>query len=290
MDKYSLQDKVVVITGGTGGMGKALAIRFAQEKAKLAILGTTSSRVDQCLRDIASHCSVPPIGFALDVACAEEVQNTFAAIFDTFGEIHVLINGAGIQSPIGLFAENPISDWIRTIQVNLIGTMLCIKAVLPSMMKAQYGKIINFSGGGATSPRPRFSAYGTSKAGVVRFTEILAKELRPYHIDVNAIAPGAVNTRMLEEVLNAGKALAGEEYDKALEQKEKGGTSPTLAAELAVFLASPASDGITGKLISAVWDSWQEKAFQDRLRKDPDFGTLRRIDERNYFKREDSQK
>lgn len=287
MKELLLKDKVVVITGGSGGIGRALAIRFAQEKAKLAIVGATQTRVDQCLRELTPY-SVPTIGVALDVACPEEVEKAFTSILDTFGEIHVLINGAGIQSPIGLFAENSISDWIRTIQVNLIGTILCIKAVLPSMLKAQYGKIINFSGGGATSPRPRFSAYGTSKAGVVRFTEILAEELRPYHIDVNAIAPGAVNTRMLEEVLLAGKEKAGEEYEKALKQKEEGGTSPELAAELALFLASPLSDGITGKLISAVWDPWQESTFQEKLRSDKDFATLRRIDERNFTRKEKS--
>ncbi len=286
MQGYSLQNKVVVITGGSGGIGKALAFRFAQEKAKLAILGATQTRVDQCLSEVSSYCSA--IGFALDVAQAEEVEKTFASVFDAFGEIHVLINGAAIQSPIGLFAENSMTDWIKTIQVNLFGTALCIKAVLPSMMKAQYGKIINFSGGGATGPRPRFSAYGTSKAGVVRLTEILAEELRPYHIDVNAIAPGAVNTRMLEEVLRTGKENAGEEYEKALKQKEQGGTSPELVAELAVFLASPLSDGITGKLISAVWDPWQKEFFQQWLRSDKDLATLRRIDARNFTRKENA--
>lgn len=274
-----------MITGGSGGIGRALAFRFAREKTKLAILGATQSRVNHCVSELAS-CSTSVIGFVLDVASTEAVEQTFAQIVNTFGKIHVLINAAGIPSPIGLFVENPISDWIRTIQVNLIGTMLCTKAVLSGMMEARYGKIINFSGGGATSPRLHFSAYATSKAAVVRLTEILAEELRPYHIDVNAIAPGAVNTRMLEEVLSAGRELAGEEYDKALKQKEKGGTSPEKAAELALFLASPLSDGITGKLISAVWDPWQDEAFQNLLRSDKDFATLRRIDGKNFIRKE----
>lgn len=278
-----LENKVVVITGGSGGIGRALAVRFAKAKAKVVVLGSTKSRVEKCVEELVSY-TTSAVGFCVDVSSPKEVEKTFSQILDTLGEIHVLINGAGIQGPIGLLIDNSLSDWIRTLEVNLIGTVLCIRAVLPSMIKAQYGKIINFSGGGATSPRARFSAYGTSKAGVVRLTEILAQEVRSYHIDVNAIAPGAVNTRMLDEVLNAGEALAGEEYQKALRQKKEGGTSPEWAAELALFLASPLSDGITGKLISAIWDPWQDKAFQEKLRSDPDLATLRRIDEKHFTK------
>jgi 3-oxoacyl-[acyl-carrier protein] reductase len=118
------------------------------------------------------------------------------------------------------------------------------------------GKIINLSGGGATAPRPNFSAYGAAKAGVVRLTETLADELMSFNIQVNAIAPGAVNTQMLDEVLAAG-VEAGAELSAAERRKHEGGTPPSLAAELAVFLASTYSDSLTGKLISAVHDDWR---------------------------------
>jgi NAD(P)-dependent dehydrogenase (short-subunit alcohol dehydrogenase family) len=126
------------------------------------------------------------------------------------------------------------------------------------MMRKNSGKILNFSGGGAVSPRPRFSAYGTSKAGVVRLTETLASELKGYNIGVHAVAPGAVNTRMLELVLAAGEAAGKEEIAKARKQKREGGVPPPKVAELAVFLASEKSDGLSGRLISLPWDNWQD--------------------------------
>ena len=122
-----------------------------------------------------------------------------------------------------------------------------------------YGKIVQLSGGGATGPLPGLSAYAASKAAVVRFAETLAEELREQRVDVNAIAPGPLNTRMLDEVLRAGPECVGEAfYEKALEQQRSGGIPLREGAKLAVFLGSLASDGITGKLLSAVWDPWSE--------------------------------
>ncbi|HEX5000045.1 MAG TPA: SDR family oxidoreductase, partial [Terriglobia bacterium] len=141
-----------------------------------------------------------------------------------------------------------------------------------------YGKIIQLSGGGATNPLPRISAYAASKAAVVRLAETLAEELRDSHVDVNAIAPGALNTRLLDEVLEAGPAKVGARfYERSLQQKREGGAPLYRGADLAVFLASAASDGITGKLLSAVWDPWERLAeHADELRS-TDIYTLRRI-------------
>jgi 3-oxoacyl-[acyl-carrier protein] reductase len=146
-------------------------------------------------------------------------------------------------------------------------------------MKSQgYGKIINLSGGGATAPLPRFPAYAASKAAVVRFTETIAEELAASHIDVNAIAPGALNTRLLDQILEAGPERAGEDfYRRSLKQREEGGASLELAAQLALFLASSESDGISGRLISAVWDDWRSfPRYRERIQKSDVF-TLRRI-------------
>jgi NAD(P)-dependent dehydrogenase (short-subunit alcohol dehydrogenase family) len=156
--------------------------------------------------------------------------------------------------------------------------MLMCRAVLPHFRARCYGKIVNLSGGGATSPRPRFSAYAASKAAVVRLTENLAQELAGAGIFLNAIAPGAVNTRMLEEVLEAGPARVGEvAYKDALEQKESGGTPAQEGAALCVMLLAGESDGITGRLISAIWDPWESLPdLKNELMKS-DIYTLRRI-------------
>jgi NAD(P)-dependent dehydrogenase (short-subunit alcohol dehydrogenase family) len=145
------------------------------------------------------------------------------------------------------------------------------------MIPQRAGSIINLSGGGATSPRPNFSAYATAKAGLVRFSETLARELAEFHIRVNAVAPGAMNTAMQRAVLDAGAARAGEkEYQLALEQGRDGGAPPERAAELCLFLASPDAAGISGRLISAVWDDWPALGGRPELAAS-DIYTLRRI-------------
>jgi 3-oxoacyl-[acyl-carrier protein] reductase len=139
------------------------------------------------------------------------------------------------------------------------------------------GKIIVLSGGGATNPLPNISSYAASKAAVVRLMETLAEELKPFHVDVNAIAPGALATRLVDEVLAAGPEKVGAAfYEKNKQWKEKGATPPELGARLAVYLASPQSDGITGKLISAQWDPW-EKLHEFKADLNGDIYALRRI-------------
>src|SRR5205807_6845166 len=126
--------------------------------------------------------------------------------------------------------------------VNLLGTALMTRAVLPLLRAQGYGKIINLSGGGATAPLPRFSAYAASKAAVVRLTETLACELKDDHIDINAIAPGALNTRLLDDVLTAGPDKVGQDfYDRSVKQHEQGGASLARGAALATYLASAES-------------------------------------------------
>jgi NAD(P)-dependent dehydrogenase (short-subunit alcohol dehydrogenase family) len=167
---------------------------------------------------------------------------------------------------------------VRAFEINVFGSVLMSRALLPHFKQQGRGKIIQLSGGGATAPLPRISAYAASKAAIVRFAETLAEEVREYHIDVNAVAPGALNTRLLDEVLESGpEAVGGAFYDRSMKQKAQGGTPLVKGAELCVFLASAASDGITGKLISAVWDPWSEFAGHRPDLDGTDIYTLRRI-------------
>ena len=212
---------------------------------------------------------------------AEEVTAFYQEICESGLTLHALINVAGVQPPIGAFEQSALEDWDRNISINLSGTVNMIRGVLPFIKSAEGGKIINFSGGGATFSRPNFSAYAVSKTAVVRLTEILAAELRRYNIDVNAVAPGAINTVMLDEIIEAG-AQAGDEHEKARKRKNEGGDPVDRIIDLCRFLISSESDGISGKLISAIWDDYKDAKFLERLKTDSDFCTLRRIDAINY--------
>jgi NAD(P)-dependent dehydrogenase (short-subunit alcohol dehydrogenase family) len=217
-------------------------------------------------------------GLGSDVSDPKAMEVFFAEIKSRIGAVNILVNNAGIYGPKGESEGVAFEEWVRAIEINLHGTFLPCRYALREMKQRRYGKIINISGGGATAPLPRLSAYAASKAAVVRLTETLAEEVRDFCIDVNAIAPGALNTRLLEEVLSEGPTVVGKEfYRRSLKQRELGGVPPQKAARLCVYLASSKSDGITGKLISAQWDPWENlQEFRNDL-VGTDIYTLRRI-------------
>jgi len=255
--KMILRDRVSLITGGSRGIGKAIATAFAKEGSSLLLASRTKSELEAAKQELENFTSRIEI-FPADVSKAEETGGLVDFALEKFGTIDVLVNCAGIYGPIGFVTDIDTERWIEAIDINLGGTFLCIRAVLPTMMANKRGKIINLSGGGATAPFPRFSAYSASKAAVVRLTETLAEEIKEYNIDINAIAPGPVNTRLVEQVLEAGEAAGKDFLVKSIRQKEEGGVPPERVAQLAVFLASSESDGLTGRLISLLWDNWQE--------------------------------
>jgi len=257
-----LEGKTAIITGAGRGIGKAIALAFAREGADVVVVSLTLPQIAETATQIKGlgRCTLAIRG---DIAEKEDVDNTVTLAIKEFGKVDILVNNAGIQGPIGPMVENNIDHWMKALHINLVGTYLCTRAVLPIMIEHHQGKIVNLSGGGATSPRPYFSAYAASKAAVVRLTETVAEEVKEFNIQVNAIAPGAVNTKMLEEVLAAGKAAGEKASAEAKRQLETGGTSPERVAALAVFLASDESDGLTGRLISAVWDDWE--GMRDRI-------------------------
>ena len=277
----SFRDQVVLITGAGRGIGRSIACAFAREGASLALVARSQTEIDQVARELSSsgvHCLARPA----DVSYRSAAESAVQAVLARFGRLDVLINAAGVYGPIGPLVENNLDDWVQAIEINLLGTLYCLRAVLPHMLSRGTGVVINFSGGGAVSPFPRFSAYSASKAAVVRLTETVAEEVRDRGVRINAIAPGAVNTRLLDQVLVAGQAAGPEFYAKSLEQKRSGGTSPEIAAELALFLASPAAAAITGRLISAVWDDWKSLPRRVQELDHSALFTLRRIDGKNF--------
>lgn len=278
-----LKNKKVILTGAGGGIGSVIADKLAEEGAAIVLIDLVQLALEETLKKIKVKSS-SSFYIVTDISTERQVKTACEEIDNKIGDVDVLVNSAGVQAPIGNFYLNDLEKWKKNIEVNLLGTVNFTYHVLSSMMKKKKGKIINFSGGGSTSPRPALSAYAVAKTAVVRFTETIAEELKDYNIDVNAVAPGAINTKMLDEVLQAGES-SGKEYFDALKRKDEGGNSPELVADLICFLASEKSDGITGKLISAPWDPWINKDFQELLRTDKDFGTLRRIDNKTFFKK-----
>lgn len=277
-----LEGRVALITGGSRGIGKAIAKRFLGEGSCVAIVARTPEEVKRAVEDLRSIGRV--VGYTGDVSDTTEVEKLFDMTHEAFGRVDILVNNAAIQGPIGSLAENSPEEWLYAIKVNLCGTYICCRMAIPEMIERGSGKIINLSGGGATSPRPFFSAYAASKAAVVRLTETMAEELREFNIQVNAIAPGAVYTHMTEEVLHAGQSAGELDLEQACHQLEEGGTTPEAAASLALFLASEDSDGLTGRLISAVHDEWNEWQNYISEIESNELYTLRRLDPYNVCK------
>ena len=275
-----LAGKAAIVTGGSHGLGLEIARAFAQAGARVAVCGRDPEALARARMELVSIA--PEAGsietIQADVSEPESVERLVARAVERFSQIHVLVNNAGVYGPKGLVEEVAWDEWEHAVRVNLFGSVICSRAVLPHFRANGYGKIIQLSGGGATSPLPRLSAYAASKAAVVRFAETLAEELRGTGIDVNAVAPGALNTRLLGEVLAAGPNGVGNAfYERAVEQRSSGGTPLDLPARLVLFLASAASDGITGKLISAPWDPWEQfPSFAEDLW-GTDVYTLRRV-------------
>jgi len=276
----NLQNRSAIITGASRGLGRAIAEAYVRAGASVML----TARDEESLKNVASELqSIAAIGqqvtsFVSDVTNADSCNQIVARAVALFGKSLILVNNAGIYGPMGSIQSVDVDQWINAINVNLFGVVHMCRAVIPHMLDANYGKIINISGGGATAPLPGISAYAASKAAVVRLTETLAHELKEAYIDVNAVAPGALNTRLLDEVLAAGPEKVGKEfYEKSVQQRENGGTPLEKGASLCVYLASAQSDGITGRLISAVWDPWQDLQERREALDQSDIYTLRRI-------------
>ena len=278
MSDQTLTGRAALITGASQGLGLAIARAYVEQGADIFICSRDPVALDQAQKQLAGFSGTARvIAHAADVSKPDAVKGLVDAAVSAFPNLSILVNNAGIYGPKGPIEDNDWTEWVRAIEINLFGSVLAARAVIPHLRAHGGGKIIQISGGGATSPLAGLSSYAASKAAVVRFAETLALELRADNVDVNSIAPGALNTRMLDEVLAAGPEKVGVAfYERAQAQQRSGGTPPEKGAELAVWLASAASDGISGKLISAVWDPWADLP-EHRADLDSDVYTLRRI-------------
>ncbi len=275
-----LAGKRALITGGSQGFGLAVARAFVKEGADVMLCARSAEPLYRAQEELVGTSGQKSRVLAMpaDVSEPDEVRRLVETILAELGGLEILVCNAGVYGPKGPLQDVDWTEWSDAIGVNLMGVALTCRGVLPHFLQRRYGKILVLSGGGATKPLPYLSAYAASKVAVVRLAETLAEEVREAGIDVNAIAPGALNTRLLDEVLAAGPEKVGPVfYEQAVRQKAQGGTAMELGASLCVFLASSAGDGITGKLISAVWDPWESLPEHLEDLRDSDIYTLRRI-------------
>ena len=274
-----LKNLNALITGGSQGLGKTIAEHFLREGANVVLCARSEKELSATRDELAKKFPTQKISAkTCDVSNETQVNELVTFALRELGSLDALVLNAGIYGPMGPTESVSLDEWRRAIDINLFGVLLPSRAVIPHFKKAGRGKIVILSGGGATNPLPNISSYAASKAAVVRLGETLAEELRSFQVDVNMIAPGALATRLVDEVLAAGPEKVGAAFfEENKGWKEKGAVPLDLGANLAVYLASAESSGITGKLISAQWDPWQDlQQHREELAKS-DIYCLRRI-------------
>jgi NAD(P)-dependent dehydrogenase (short-subunit alcohol dehydrogenase family) len=268
-----------IITGASQGLGKAIAEHFIREGANVVLCARSKPDLAATRAELAKIAPRRKVlAHVCDVSDEAQVNDVVEFALSELGSLHALVANAGVYGPMGPTESVDLNEWRQALEINLFGVLLPARALIPHFKKAGGGKIVVLSGGGATNPLPNISCYAASKAAAVRLMETLAEELRDFHVDVNAVAPGALKTRLVEQVLAAGPEKVGKAFfAKNKKWAEEGATPLELGAGLCVYLASKESDGITGKLFSAQWDPWRTMhKHRDELAKS-DIYCLRRI-------------
>ena len=265
----------VVVVGGSSGIGAELTKSLAAAGHTVYVCARRQDR----LNDVTAHNTLAQ-GFVCDISDEVQVRGFVGWLSERTPAIDVLLNCAGSFGPIGPLEETDSAEWLDTMKVNLFGTYLAIKHLLPLLAASDDPRILNFSGGGAFSPFPNYSAYACSKSAIVRLTECLAAELAPRGITVNAVAPGFVATEAHQKTLEVGAEKAGAlQYQRTKAVLAEGGASIATVIQCVGFLLSSRMHGLTGKTISANFDPWRTDAFAERLGDitRSDLWTMRRV-------------
>ena len=273
----NLAGKRVVVTGGGRGLGRTIASAFVGAGADVLISARTRDELETTGRSLRVAAGPKQVveWRVIDLEKREAPQDLLSG---KWAAPDILINNAGIQGPIGPLWENSEAGWQSTFQIGLFAPVALMRSVIPAMIERGWGRIINISGGGSTGPRPAFSAYAAAKTALVRITETLAVELKGTGVTANAIAPGAMNTKMLQGIRELGSSVAGKKEVEAAERLLDANEPPgEQAARLCLYLSSEASNEVSGRLIAALWDPWQRFEALAAEMAGTDVFTLRRI-------------
>lgn len=275
----SLTGRTALITGASHGLGSAIAEHFLADGANVVLCGRNAGDLEAQHKRLAAAYGADHVwAQPADISSKSDVDALFDAALSHLSRLDILVNNAGVYGPMGPIDAVDWDEWVQAIAINLIGTAYCTRKAVTIFKPQRYGKILMLSGGGATNPLPGISGYAASKAAIVRFTETLALETREWNIDVNAIAPGALMTRLTDQLIAAGPERVGATlHARMVKLKQEGGTPLALGAALCGYLASAESDGLTGRLIAAPWDPWPFSEDQRREIAESDIYTLRRI-------------
>ena len=250
-----LENRVVLITGGGRGIGRAIAQAYAAEGARLALVSRTATELEETAQLVREQSGAEAITLVADVSIFQQVESAVARTLDHYGNIDVLVNNAGNIGPVQTVWNSDPDEWARTIAVHLMGVFYGCHAVLPSMLERGRGRIVNMSGVGG----PNTTAYDAAKTAIVNLTENLALELQHTSITVNAISPGSIHTRMWEETRDLSYAIGDmATYERGVQVTSGQGASIERAAQLAVFLGSDDCGVMSGRLIRAFADRFEE--------------------------------
>lgn len=241
-----LQGRVVIVTGGAQGIGRAYCERLAQEGANIVVADIDAAR--EAVAEQLQSMEVEALAIPTDVADPAATEHMARTTIERFGRIDALVNNAAMYQRPAVsrlaFEELPVEEWDRVMAVNLRGVFLCSRAVVPQMKRQRHGKIVNISSGTVFSGTPWFAHYVTSKAGVIGFTRVLARELGEYNINVNAVAPGL--TLSLEQV---DQQHIQRQEERASGRSIKRIERPEDLVGVVAFLCSSDSDFITGQTL-----------------------------------------
>ncbi len=271
--KHTFNGKNVMVTGGSRGIGKRLAIGFFQRGARIALVGRSKAELD------LAHIEIEQSGgnalrLRADVTDPEQLAVAVDRVRVVFGNsVDILICAAAVPGPLHSFAQSPLKAWTDAVLINLMGVVHSCRAVLPGMLEHRAGKIIVLGCYSEAGPTQGFSAYNTSKQALIHFVESLAAEVAQDNVQVNCFDPGEAYTTFTDEVIRASSRLDAEVIQRAIKVRQSGGTSPDAQVEMAAFLASESSNHITGKILN-VNDDWR-KLKNSTVR--PEQYTLRRV-------------